>query len=266
MRAAPRFETSSIFRNLVGRERVKATTERVQLNEVEVLALRCHLSRSVQARVVHPLVDHADGTLERAQMRDGVFGEHRQSEAGQQLGDGVVDLGIVMVRTPGQHDSVRAGFFHPPQRLFALGPHVALELLVLGPGLIDGSVDFSTGRQLRVPLDDASIRFSQLEEQAFLQVVLLVVGQPRVQERRSVGFTQLVDVEAQRLGVACDDRAVVVVASTFAFLALPFGAGHPDEVRVLLEQVHHVAVRKLRGIAHRLGRHGLDARLVGFLS
>ena len=216
--------------------------------------------------MIHPLVDHADGTLERAQMRNGVFGEHRQAEAGQQLGDGVVDLGIVMVRTSGQHDSVRAGFFHPPQRLFALGPHVALELFVLGPSFVDGSINLGTGRQLRVPLDNASIRFSQLEEQAFLQVVLLVVGQPRVQERRRIRLAQLIDVEAQRLGVACDDRAVVVVAGTFIFLALPFGARHPDEVRVLLEQVHHVAVRKLRGIAHRLGRHGLDARLVGFLS
>ena len=200
--------------------------------------------------MVHPLVNHADGTLERAQMRDGVFGEHRQAEAGQQLGDGVVDLGIVVVRTSGQHDSVRAGLLHPPQRFLALCPHVALELLVLGPSLVDCSIDFGAGRQFRVPLDNTPVRFRQLEKQAFLQVVLLVVRQPRVQERRRIGFAQLIDVEAQRLGVAGYDRAVVVVASAFVFLAFPFGAGHPDEIGVLLEQVHHVTVRELRRIAH----------------
>ena len=63
--------------HLVGGQRVKAAAEAVQLNEVEVLALRRHLRRGVQARVVHPLVHQADGALERAQVRDGVLGEHR---------------------------------------------------------------------------------------------------------------------------------------------------------------------------------------------
>ena len=94
MRAAPRLETSSIFStvytlpaafqnllHLVGRERIKAAAEAVQLNEVEVAALGGHLGGGVEARVVHPLVNQANGTLERAQVRDGVFREHGQAEA-----------------------------------------------------------------------------------------------------------------------------------------------------------------------------------------
>ena len=85
------------FLHLVGGERVQTAAERVQLDEVEVAALGRHLRRSVEARVVHPLVDQANRALERTQVRDGVLGEHRQPEACEQLGDSVVDLGIVMV-------------------------------------------------------------------------------------------------------------------------------------------------------------------------
>ena len=251
--------------DLVGREGGEATAERVQLDEVEVLALGRDLRGGIQARMVHPLVDDAGGPLERAQMRDGVLGEDRQPETREELGDCMVDFGVVVVWTPGQHDSVRTGLFHPPQRFLALCPHVALELLILGPGGFDGLFDFRTGRKLGVLADDVLERIGQLEMQALLEMVFLIVGQPRVQERRGAGLAQLVDVQAQRLGVARDDGAVVMVAGTFVLLALPFGAGHPDEVGFLLDEVHDVAVAELGRVAHRFGRHGLDARLVRLL-
>ena len=56
-----------------------------------------------------------------------------------------------------------------------------------------------------------------------------------------------------------------MVARRLVLLALPAHARHPDEVRVLLEQVHDVSVGELGRIAHALGRHGLDAGLVGLL-
>ena len=252
------------FLHLVGGERVQTATERVQLDEVEVATLGRHLRRRIEARVVHPLVDQANRALERAQVRDGVLGEHRQPKAREQLGDGVVDLGVVMVGAARQHDAVGAGLLHPFQGLGALHAHVALERLVLGPSGVDRGVHFLLRRGGNAFAHELGVRLDKLHHQALLQVFLLVVGQPRVQELRR-RLAQLVDVQAQRLGVARHDRAVEMVARRVVLLALPLAAGEPDEVRVLVEQVHDVAVRELRRVAHALRRHGFDARLVGLL-
>ena len=133
--------------HLVGGQRVQTAAEAVQLDEVEVGPLGGHLRRRIQARVVHPLVHQADGALQRAEVRDGVLGEHRQAEAGQKLGDGMVDLGVVVVGAPGQHDAVRARGLHPGQRLLALRADVALERLVLGPRGVHGGVNLGLRRR-----------------------------------------------------------------------------------------------------------------------
>ena len=197
-------------------------------------------------------------------MRDGVLGKHRQAEAGQKFGDGMVDLRVVVVRAARQHDAVRVGLLHPQQRLGALLADVGLERLVLGPCGVHRGVDLGLRGRRHVLAAQLGMRLDQLHEQALLQVLLLIVGQPRVQELRVRG-TQLVDVEAQRLGVACHDGAVEMVAGALVLLTLPLAAGEPDEVGMLVQQVHDVAVRELRRVAHALRRHGLDAGLVGFL-
>jgi len=241
--------------HLIGGEGVEAAAEAVELDKVEVAALRGHLGGGVQARVVHPLVNDADGALERAEVCDGVLGEHRQAEAGEQLGNGMVDLGVVVVRAACEHDAVGAGLLHPGKRLLALGAHVGLELGILFPCVVDGRLDLGARRQAGMAANDLLEVVGQLVVKALLQVVFLVVGQPRVQERGRARLAQVVDVEAQGLGVAGDDRAVVMVAGALVFLALPLGARHPDEVWVLLEQVHHVAMAELGRVAHALGGH-----------
>ena len=190
--------------------------------------------------MVHPLVHEADGALERAEVRDGVLGEHGQAEAGQELGDSMVDLRVIMIGTARQHDAVRARGLHPGERFLALRANVALEGLVLGPRGIHGGVHLGLrGRARRA--HELGVRLHQLHEQALLEVLLLVVGQPWG-EQLHVGRAQLVDVEAQRLGVAGHDGAVEVVARALVLLALPLAAREPDEVGMLVQQVHDVAV------------------------
>ena len=92
-----------------------------------------------------------------------------------------------------------------------------------------------------------------------------MIGHKRVQEL-DVLLTNLVDIERQRRGVTHDDGAVIAVASRRILLALPAHARHPDKVDVTVNEVHHVAVAHLGRIAHALGRHGLDARLIGLLA
>ena len=248
--------------HLVGRERIEAAPEAHELHQIQVIALRAHLGGGIEARMVHPLVDDADRTLELAEMGDRILGQDRQAESRQKLGDGMGDLGVVVVRAAGEHDAVRPGLFHPREGLDALGMHIFLERLVLGPCGLDGGGHVGARGCGRMAAGRIGEILVQLDEQAIFELLLLIVGKPRIQERR-LAFVELVDIQAQGLGIRCDDRAVVMIARAGVFLALPLGAGHPDEVEALREQVHHMAVRKLRRIAHAFGRHGLDAFLVG---
>ena len=50
-----------------------------------------------------------------------------------QLGDGVVDLGVVVVGAAGQHDAVGVVLLDPPQGLVALAVHGAVEVHVSLP-------------------------------------------------------------------------------------------------------------------------------------
>ena len=250
--------------HLIGGEGIQAASEGVQLNEIEILTLGDHLGRRVQARVVHPLIHHANGPLQLAQVRHGVLGEHGQTEAREQLGDGVVDLGILMVGAPGQHDAARAGLLHPREGFHTLRANIAFERLVLGPGRLHRRPDLVSRERGAAPVRLFRKVLGQLHHQALGQLVLVVVGHPRRHEGH-IGLAQLVDVQAQRLGVTRHNGAVEVVAGGLVLLALPLRTRHPDEVRVLVEQVHDVAVRKLRRIAHALGGHRFDAGLVGLL-
>ena len=54
------------FLHLVGGQGVQAAAEAVQLDEVKVATLGGNLGGGVETRVVHPLVDQADGALKRA--------------------------------------------------------------------------------------------------------------------------------------------------------------------------------------------------------
>ena len=181
----------------------------------------------------------------------------------------MIDLGVVVVGTARKHDAVDVVGLHPLKGLVALAVHGFLELEVGLPGDVHSAVNLGTGDVLATEAATAvgcvllALDRDELVEAA-LELLLVVIRDERVEEL-DLGRGELVDVQAERLRVAHDDRAVVVIARRLVLLALPTDAGHPDEVRVLLEQVHDVTVAKLRRIADGLGRHRLDARLVGLL-
>ncbi len=242
--------------HLVGGQGVQAAAKGLKLNEVKVVAGGHEARRAVQAAVVHPLVNHANGPLGLHLVGHGVLRQHGEAKAVQHLGNCVVDLAVVVVGAARQHDAVGVVLLYPAQGVVTGLVHGLLEGLVLGPCCVHGLVHLAPGQVrageaavagLRVRL---ALRLQNLE-QALLQVVLLVVRHEGVQVLH-VGGGQLVNVQAQRLRVAHDDGAVVVVGGTVVLLALPAHAGHPDEVRVLLQQVHDVAVGELGRVAHGL--------------
>ena len=251
------------FLHLVGGQRVETASEAHHLHQVQIAALRYHPRGIVQARMVHPLVVDAQIALQAAQMRHAVLGEHRHAEPGYKLGQGVVDLRIDMVGTPRQHDAVLVILLQPAQGLLPLRPHGVLEVQIHLPGAFHGLRNLGprgNGRGVALRLQLLLAPPREVLVEALLQGLLVIVGDEGIQEVRAAG-AQLVDVELQRLGVAHDDGAVEVVVGTRILLALPADAGHPDKVRIALEQLHDVPVGELGRIARVLAGHALDARL-----
>ena len=144
--------------------------------------------------------------------------------------------------------------------------HLVLDVDVFLPCSLNSGVNFGARDVLAAEATLAYLGvllalFTDELVQTALELVFLVVRNERshVLDGR---IGELVHVEAQRLRVAHDNWAVVVVGCGVVLLALPTNTRHPNEVWVLGQQVHDVAVGKLCRIAGGLGRHGLDARVV----
>ena len=220
--------------------------------------------------MVHPLVDDANRTLGLHQVRKRILGKDRKAKARDKLGQGVIDLGVVMVGTTGKHDAVTAVVLDPLKSLLAHGLDVLVETSIGFKGSVDGGIDLGACDLWTAHATATGLRIGHAVDgehlvQAALELGLVVIGHKRVQEL-DVLLADLIDVERQRRGVTHDDGAVVAVTGGRVLLALPAHARHPNEVDVTVNKVHHVAVAHLGRIAHALGRHGLDARLVGLLA
>ena len=215
----------------------------------------------------HPLVNHADGPLGLHLVCHRVLGEHREAKGVYQLGDGMVDLGVVVVGAPRQHDAVGVVLLHPGQGLVARAVHGVLKVDVGLPGNVYGLVDLGAGdvRTTEASLALGSVLLALDRDelvQAALELALVVIRHEGRQVLHA-GIRELVHVQAQRLRVAHHDGAVVVVGGGVVLLALPADARHPDKVRVFGKEVHDVAVAQLCRVAGGLGGHGLDAGVVG---
>ena len=220
--------------------------------------------------MVHPLVDDANRTLGLHQVRKRILGKDRKAKARDKLGQGMVDLGVVVVGAAGEHNAVATVVLDPLKSLLAHGLDVLVETCIGLKGSVDGGIDLGARDLGSTHATATGLRIGHTVDgehlvQTALELGLVVIGHKRVQEL-DVLLADLVDVECQRRGVAHDDGAVVTVAGGRVLLALPTHARHPDEVDIVVDKVHHVAVAHLGRIAHALGRHGLDARLVGLFA
>ena len=144
--------------------------------------------------------------------------------------------------------------------------HLVLDVDVFLPSSLNSGINFGARDVLAAEATLAYLGvllalFTDELVQTTLELVFLVVRNERshVLDGR---IREFVHVEAQRLRVAHDNWAVVVVGCGVVLLALPTNAWHPNEVWVLGQQIHDVAVGKLCGIARGLGRHGLNTHVV----
>ena len=182
----------------------------------------------------------------------------------------MVDLGVVMVGTAGEYDAVAAVVLDPLKGLLAHGLDILVEARIGLKSSVDGGINLGARDLGSTHATAPSLGIGHAVDgehlvQTALELGLVVIRHKRIQEL-NVLLADLVDVERQRRGVAHNDGAVVAVAGGRILLALPTHARHPNEVDIAVDKVHHVAVAHLGRVAHTLGRHGLDARLVGLFA
>ena len=242
--------------HLIGGQGIETAAEGVELDQVQVVAHRHKTGDGVQTAVVHPLVDHADGALGLYQMRERILGKDRKAKARDKLGQGMVDLGVVMVGAAGEHDAVTTVVLDPLKGLLAHGLDVLVETRIGLKGSVDGGIDLGARNLGTAHATATGLRIGHAVDgehliQAALELGLVVIRHKRIQEL-DVLLADLVDVERQRRGVTHDDGAVIAVAGGRILLALPAHARHPDEVDIAVDKVHHMAVAHLGRIAHAL--------------
>ena len=98
--------------DLVGGDGIEAAAERIELDELEIRLVADSGGCLVEARVVGPLVAHAQGPFE-ASIGDRVLGEHSHSQADNDLRDPVVDLRVEVVGPPRKDDASHPVLAHP---------------------------------------------------------------------------------------------------------------------------------------------------------
>ena len=199
-------------------------------------------------------------------MSNGILGKNGKAKRRDQLRDGVINLWVVVIRTTCKNNTVSVVLLNPRKSLVTCTVHLVLDVDVFLPSSLNSGVNFGARDVLAAEATLAYLGvllalFADELVQTTLELVFLVVRNERshVLDGR---IGELVHVKTQRLRIAHDNWAVVVVGCGVVLLALPTNAWHPNEIWVLGQQVHDVAVGKLCRIACGLGRHRLDAHVV----
>ena len=236
--------------DLVGGDRVDAAAEGVELDHLEVGLVADAGGGLVEARVVGPLVEDAQGALE-ARVHNGVLGEDGHAQAHDDLGDAVVDLGVEVVGAPREHDAAHAVLTHPFDGFDALRANLGLDGGVLLPGLVEGGLHLLDGDVVAVLLEG----LGQVGGQVFA-VAEVDEGADELGAR----LQEALHVVADDLGVGRHDGAVEGVFG-LGELLLEVDAGVEDRRDALVQQGLDVPVDQLGRVAHVLRGDRLHAGL-----
>ena len=236
--------------DLVGGDRIDAAAEGVELDHFEVGLVADAGGGLVEARVVGPLVEDAQGSFE-AGIDDGILGEDSHAEADDHLGDAVVDLGVKVVGAARQHDAAHAMLTHPLDGFDALRADFGLDGGVLLPRLIQRGLHLLDGDVVAVFLEG----LGQVGGQ-----VLAVAEVDEGADELGARLRQALHVVTDNLGVGRHDGAVEGVLG-LGELLLEVDAGVEDRRDALVQQGLDVPVDKLGRVTHVLRGDGLHAGL-----
>ena len=202
--------------------------------------------------MVHPLVGDHDRTLDLAEVGDAVFGQNRKSEARNHIRNAVMNLGIDVIGATRKDNAVLFVLLAPLNGAFALGLDILLDLqkfrparMCRGAGLCRGNSELLLHNLLELGAQNLFVR--ERHEGA--------------QEADVLGL-DFFHVVFNVLGVARDNRAVIVIARAVLLVPLVGNAGVEDGLHAVPDEPTHMAVGNLRRVALRLRGDGLNAELV----
>ena len=248
-------ELAALFQklaDLVGCDGVETAAERVELDELQIVAPADEFRRGVEAGVVDPLVVHAHGALGGKVDGQAVLGQHREAVGRDELGDAVVDLGVDVVGTSGEHNAAAAAFLHRGERLRARGADIGLRFLLLLPREVRGAA--------RLLFGDVPDLFAELRK-AVGRDLFAREGEEGVQVAHGAvghGFDVILDI----LRIRDDDGAVEVILRARHLLMLVEHAGVEDGLDAVVDEPLGVAVGELCRVALGFRRDALHTQLV----
>ena len=188
--------------------------------------------------------------LPRMQFADGILGEYHHAQRADGFGDAMVDFGVDVVGTAGEHDASAVVLFHIGERGQTFLLHVMLEDLVFGIGGLDRGFGLFAGHVGPRKLFDDAVNHE------------LMVGEVevRVHVAHAV-LTQLRHVGADDERIVGHNRAVVMIVRVGHEVLLVAHARVEDGLDALVDQPLDMAVHQLGRVADVFGGDGFDAGL-----
>ena len=128
--------------NSIGCYGIKTASERVQLDQIQIISCLYKIGCCVQSGMIHPLIHNNQRTFYRIQMGDRIFRKNGKSVGGDHLRDTVVDLRIVMVWTTGKYNAAGSCLFYVSECFFTLFADVLTACSKFFPCSMSGIFDF----------------------------------------------------------------------------------------------------------------------------
>ena len=241
--------------HLVDRDRVQAAAERVQLDQLQVVAFGDHLRGVIKACVIRPLVRGADlHEVVPVHRGNAVLGQYREPETSDGLRDAVIDLRVHMIRASRENDAVGPVLGDPVQR----SPSFPQDVILRGGELVPAGRD----RFLKLLLSDPEGLLHERSQR--LGQDLAVCERDKRIVKLNVLLPQALHVIPDALRIGNDHRAVKGVLLGLRLAALVIHAGIKDPFDAVFDQPFHVSVGQLRGIALGFARDAVHAERVDF--
>ncbi len=186
-------------------------------------------------------------------MGNRILGQDRQTVARDEFGNAVVDFRVDVVRPTAEDDAPAVVLLQPAEGFLPLPFHIGPETALGLPGFMGSVLHLLSGNVRELFPEDL--------HELVGENLLRGESHEGVQEA-DLSACDLLDIVLDILGVAGDDRAVIVIVGVGEFIPLVGNAGVEDEVHALVYEPLDVAVGDLRRVAGILRGNGLNAQLV----
>ena len=201
--------------------------------------------------MIHPLVYYTDRSCKSSGNRDAVLCKNSESQLIDHLGDSVIDLGVDMIRSSGEHDAVHSALLHLIDHTRAFGSDIFLKSSVFLGAFINSSLSFCQSYALILEDFRELLRY----------FIKIIKGHERIHEVDILLFNVL-DIILDYFRIGTNDRTIVVIARILILDHLIRNIGIEDILDPAAYKILDMTVCQLGRIAYRLRRDRLHSLLI----